>query len=99
MRAILHIKGHLTSLAAKTVFEAYESIVLKKGMKIVIDFAQTQYINSSGVSVLVQLIKQSQKKKHKIEFAGLNEHLQHVFQVIGFSDFISIHASVDKALN
>ena len=79
------------------IFEAYKEIPEEQIGKVVIDFQKTDYINSSGIAVLIQLIKDGKPRKGGFAFANLNPHLYRVFDAVGFTDIIPVHNTVQEA--
>ena len=95
---VLHIKGQLSFQSSENIFENYAKITAEPNSRILISFAETEYINSSGVSVLVEILRQAKKENKNIEFSDLNQNLQNVFNIIGLSSYITIHQNIKEAL-
>ncbi|EMN49686.1 STAS domain protein [Leptospira interrogans str. L1207] len=95
---IIHIEGEITSEADETILEKYESIPEGKRDRVILNFQGTSYINSAGIATLISLITKASEAKRKIEFAGLNEHFRKVMDIVGLTDFVLIHNSLQEAL-
>ena len=95
---ILSLEGKLTSMQQDKFFQVYQEISQEKVGKVIIDFQKTEYVNSSGISVLIQLIKDGELKQRSFIFAGLNPHLCRVFDAVGFSDIIPIYSTIEEAI-
>ncbi len=96
---ILHITGRLVATPSNVVINAYESIPKKRREKVIIDFGETEYVNSSGISILIQLVKESDRNKNKIIFCSLSAHLCRVFEAVGLSEIVPVYSNVKKALD
>ena len=79
------------------LFQTYQELPQEQVAKVIIDFQKTEYINSSGISVLIQLIKHGELRQGIFVFSGLNPHLYRVFDAVGFSDVIPIHNTIQEA--
>lgn len=96
---IIYISGEITSEADEDIINAYESIPEDKRARIIIDFKETSYINSAGIATLISLITKASENQGKIEFSGLNAHFRKVMDIVGLTDFVLIHDSLEQALN
>ncbi len=94
----MQLKGEITSEAEEALLECYDSIPRDKLGHVVFDFSETQYINSSGIAVLIQLIQRASDSRYKIEFASLSPHFRKVMDIVGLTDFVKIHNSLEDAL-
>lgn len=95
---VIYIAGEITSEADEDIVNSYNSIPSDKRSRIIIDFTKTAYINSAGIATLISLITKASENHGKIEFAGLNSHFRKVMDIVGLTDFVIIHESVEQAL-
>lgn len=59
---------------------------LKAGcQKIVVDFSQTEIVNSIGVSILLGVIDSASTAGATVEFSEVNEHTVELFEMLGVS--------------
>jgi anti-sigma B factor antagonist len=66
--------------------------------KFVIDFANTGYIDSSGLGVLVSLSKKIREQGGELRLSSLNEDLRTLFELTKLDTLFSIADSRDEAL-
>jgi anti-sigma B factor antagonist len=66
--------------------------------KFVIDFANTGYIDSSGLGVLVSLSKKIREQGGELRLASLNEDLRTLFELTKLDTLFRIADSRDEAL-
>jgi anti-sigma B factor antagonist len=72
---------------------------LEKGeRKFLIDFAQTGYIDSSGLGVLVSLSKKIREHGGELRLANLNDDLQTLFELTKLDTLFQIAESRERAL-
>jgi anti-sigma B factor antagonist len=64
----------------------------------VIDFANTGYIDSSGLGVLVSLSKKIREQSGELRLAGLNEDLRTLFELTKLDTLFKIADSRSDAL-
>ncbi len=65
--------------------------------KFVIDFANTGYIDSSGLGVLVSLSKKIREQGGELRLAGLNEDLRTLFELTKLDTLFMIADTRDQA--
>src|SRR4029077_1495228 len=66
--------------------------------KFLIDFAQTGYIDSSGLGVLVSLSKKIREQGGELRLANLNDDLQTLFELTKLDTLFQISDSRERAL-
>lgn len=59
--------------------------------EIVLDFKQVDYINSTGIAVIVGVLAMARAEGRQIGAVGLSDHYREVFQITRLSDFIHIY--------
>jgi anti-sigma B factor antagonist len=66
--------------------------------KILIDFSDTGYIDSSGLGALVSLSKKLRESDGELRLAGLNDDLRTLFELTKLDTLFRIDASPEEAL-
>ena len=66
--------------------------------KVLIDFSNTGYIDSSGLGVLVSLSKKIREQGGELRLANLNEDLKTLFELTKLDTLFHISNSRDEAL-
>lgn len=88
---IIFIEGDLTSDADGDAKGVYSSVKEKySSKKLIVNFENTKYINSSGIATLIHIIQDVNEKGGVIAFVGMSEHLKKVMNIVGISDFVRI---------
>jgi len=67
--------------------------------KFLIDFAQTGYIDSSGLGVLVSLSKKIREQGGELRLANLNDDLKTLFELTKLDTLFQISDTRDRALS
>jgi anti-anti-sigma factor len=96
--AIINIKGDLTAVTGDSVEEAYQKISLDGAKKVLFFFDKECYINSGGIAILIGVVSESIEGDQVIRIAGLSEHFQRIFSMVGLTKYAAIFASEDVAL-
>ena len=96
--SIIDIQGEVSAFAEKVLMDAYTEASSSTTRKIILNFSGLEYMNSSGIGLIVTLlIRVNRQKQHLLAF-GLSEHYRHIFEITRLNDAIRIYHSEDEAL-
>ena len=59
--------------------------------EIIVNFSQTELVNSIGISILLGLIDIASSKGAKIVFTDMNDHTIELFDMLGLTRHVEIH--------
>jgi anti-sigma B factor antagonist len=96
--AVIDIEGELTGFAEGVLMDAYEQASDGGVRGIVLNFEGLEYMNSSGIGLLVTLLIRVNREKQKLLTYGLSEHYRSIFEITRLDDAIEIHDTEDGAL-
>ncbi len=63
-----------------------------------LDFGGLEYMNSSGIGLLVTLLVRAQRNHQRMLAFGLTEHYRQIFELTRLDEAIAIHETEDAAL-
>jgi anti-sigma B factor antagonist len=55
-----------------------------------LDFTATDYINSTGIALIVRLLAEARRDGRTVHARGLTEHYREIFRITRLSDFMTI---------
>lgn len=96
--SIIEIEGELTAFAEQRLMDAYAAASTPGTRAILLNFSGLEYMNSSGIGLIVTLLIRVNRQKQKLLAYGLSEHYQHIFRLTRLTDAIEIHASEREAV-
>ena len=96
--SIIDIQGEVTAFAEQVLMQAYSEASLPTTHAIILNFSDLDYMNSSGIGLLVTLLIRVNRQKQQLLSYGLNEHYRHIFNLTRISDAIHIYDSEEAAL-
>ena len=79
---IIDLSGDVTNQGQETIYNAYAKALQTKPERILFNFSDTEYINTSGIAVLIKIVMQAEKTGHKIGLFGMSSHYQKVFELV-----------------
>jgi len=96
--AIIEIEGEMTGFAEDALMEAYNEAGDTRGRAIILDFSGLEYMNSSGIGLLVTLLIRAQRQEQRLMACGLSDHYRHIFDITRLNEAIGIYDTADEAL-
>jgi anti-sigma B factor antagonist len=95
--AILAFSGDIASTSKDMVLQAYHGVGPVK--KVLLDFTGVDYINSSGISIIIQMLIEERSAGHRtIGIFGLTPHFKKVFTMVGVAKYAAISPDEATAL-
>src|SRR5205807_8774720 len=96
--SIIDIEGDVSAFAEDVLMEAYSEASTPTTRTIILNFDGLEYMNSSGIGLIVTLLIRVNRQKQRLLAFGLSEHYRHIFEITRLSDAIRIYNSEDEAL-
>ena len=88
---VLRFVGDITSTSEAVVLGTYEGLSPETSQRILLDFSKVEYLNSSGIALIIQLMYAASKKGQAIQTFGLTPHFQKVFTMVGITKYTRLH--------
>ena len=96
--SIVDIQGDLTGTSEEVLMAAYEEASRERASSIILNFTGLDYMNSSGIGLLVTMLIRTQRKKQALLAYGLSEHYRQIFDLTRLNEAIGIYADESAAL-
>lgn len=96
--SVIDIRGELTGFAEGVLMEAYDQASEGGVRAIILNFEGLEYMNSSGIGLLVTLLIRVNREKQRLLTCGLTEHYRHIFELTRLDDAISINGTEQEAV-
>jgi anti-anti-sigma factor len=65
----------------------------------VLNFERADYINSTGIALIVGLLAQARRHAIDVTAFGLSDHYREIFEITRLADFMTITDSEDSAVS
>lgn len=95
---VLDLRGEINGLAMEALNEAYAQAEAEDPEVILLNFAQVDYINSTGIALIVGLLGRARASGRRLLACGLSEHYVEIFNITRLSDFMNVFPDEDSAL-
>lgn len=89
-RVSMHLSGRIDRDAADALDTAYRQAAETGINRVGLDFGDVEYINSTGIALIVGLLGKARADSSEVHANGLSEHYRHIFEITRLSDFITI---------
>jgi anti-sigma B factor antagonist len=96
--AVLHMKGEINGFAEEALAEAYGKADAESPKAVVLDFAEVEYINSTGIALIVGLLAKARASGRRMIVCGLSDHYVEIFTITRLSDFMSVVEDEENAI-
>jgi len=96
--SVILFEGNLDTSTAPQAQEQIDQIIDGGSTKILINFESLNYISSAGLRVLLFTAKKLKAQSGEIKICGLNDTVQEVFDISGFSSILSVASTEEEAL-
>jgi anti-sigma B factor antagonist len=96
--SVIDVKGELTAFAEGVLMDAYAQASDGRVRALVLNFEGLEYMNSSGIELLVALLIRVNREKQRLLTYGLSEPYRNIFQITRLDHAIGIYDSEEEAV-
>jgi anti-sigma B factor antagonist len=96
--SIIDIQGDVTAFAEQVLSETYSQASANNIRAIILNFQGLEYMNSSGIGLLVTILIRAKRQGQKLMAVGLNEHYRHIFELTRLNEAIHLYEREADAL-
>jgi anti-anti-sigma factor len=88
--SVVVMSGTVNRAAKQGLEAAYEEAAAIPG-RVLMDFRAVDYINSTGIAVIVGVLAMARAEDREVGAFGLTDHYREVFNITRLSDFMTIY--------
>ena len=96
--SIIDIEGDVNANSENQLMDAYAQANASNPRAVILNFNGLEYMNSSGIGLLVTLLIRVQRQKQKLLAFGLSDHYTQIFELTRLNEAIGIYADEAEAL-
>ena len=96
--AVLDLRGEINGFAQEALDAAYAEAEKANPETILLNFEGVDYINSTGIALIVSLLARARATKRRLVAYGLSDHYVEIFNITRLSDFVSVFPDEESAL-
>lgn len=87
---VIELHGDVNRAAQEGLARVYDEAESGPG-RMLLDFVHVDYINSTGIALIVGVLARARAEGREVGAFGLTEHYRELFQITRLSDFMTIY--------
>jgi anti-anti-sigma factor len=96
---LIKVKGSLLSEEeASELHRAIAEFVNRRSQRLLIDFSETEYLNSTAIGVLVAAHTSYAKRKWQLKLCTMHKHVHVIFMITNLMKIFSVYDTHEEAL-
>ena len=94
----LRFTGDISSASKDAVVGTYQALDKVSHQRILLEFKGVEYLNSSGIALVIQVLMEASKSAQTIAICGLTPHFTKVFTMVGITKYASLYPDEAAAI-
>ncbi len=95
--AVMDLSGDIDRSAESALEAAYVEATTGLDVPVLLNFSNVEYINSTGIAVIVGILARARKEHRQVIACGLSDHYKEIFSITRLSDFMAVLDSEEEA--
>jgi anti-anti-sigma factor len=95
---VIYAGDYLNKLSGERIEREAQNLLDAGCVALVVNFKDTQLVNSIGVSILLGIIDAARKSSAELVFTEINEHTAELFEMLGLSRHVRLEKDEQTAL-
>jgi len=87
---VLRFEGDIASTSKDAVLGTYQALSKDAAKLVLLDFSKVEYINSSGIALVIQMLIEASNSGQKVYAFGLSPHFTKVFTMVGITKYAGL---------
>lgn len=96
--SVLRFEGDIASTSKEAVLGSYQALPKATVKLILLDFTKVDYINSSGIALVIQMLIEAANSGQKVFAYGLSAHFTKVFTMVGITKYAGLFPDQASAI-
>jgi anti-anti-sigma factor len=89
--AVIDVGGQVTGYAEDVLAAAYDEAAATRPPLVALNLEDLEYMNSSGIGLLVTLLIRAQRSGTRLAAIGLSDHYREIFRLTRLDEAIEIY--------
>lgn len=96
--AIIDLQGDVNASGERAIKGAYRSATEQGARNILFNLEEAEYINTSGIAVLIGIVMEAQKAEQKVLVYGVSSHYKKIFELVRLPMYVEMCDTEEEAL-
>ena len=88
--AVVDLRGEINASAEEALNAAYAEAERQASDTVLLKFDQVDYINSTGIALIVGLLTRSRSANRRLAACSLSDHYREIFAITRLADFMPV---------
>src|ERR671939_612401 len=97
--AVIDLTGEINGFAEEALNAAYAEAESNDPEAILLNFEGVDYINSTGIALIVGLLARARVSQRRLVAYGLSDHYVEIFEITRLSDFMGVFPDEQSAMS
>jgi anti-sigma B factor antagonist len=97
--AIIDLHGEINAFAEDVLNGAYAEAESSNPEAILLNFSDVDYINSTGIALIVGLLARARESGRRLLACGLTEHYEEIFNITRLAEFMNVFPDEASAMS
>jgi anti-anti-sigma factor len=97
--AVIDLVGDINASAEQALNDAYARATATRPGSVALNFERADYINSTGIALIVGLLAQARTHGIEVRAFGLSDHYREIFEITRLADFMTITDNEERAVS
>jgi anti-anti-sigma factor len=96
--AIMTLRGDVNAAGEEPIRGAYTSATADGARYILFDLGDAEYINTSGIAVLIGIVMEAQRADQRVLIYGISSHYRKIFELVRLPMYVEMCETEAEAL-
>ena len=96
--SVIDLHGEITSAAEPALTATYAQALAQATPGILLNFSDVDYINSTGIALVVSFLSQTRAAQRTLMACGLSEHYIEIFRITRLAEYMQVFPNEASAL-
>src|SRR5215467_9329704 len=87
---VLDFPRDVTAQTRETAYSAYNELARAKVKTVGLNFGTTDYMNSAGIGLIINLVEDATQAGRKVYAYGLGSHYRKLFNMVGLTERVTL---------
>jgi len=97
--SVIDFDGEVNGFTESILMDAYQQASKDNTHAIILNFEKLDYLNSSGIGLLVTILIRAQRQDQRLLACGLSDHYREIFALTRLDEAIGIYATESEAIS
>lgn len=96
--SVVDVNGSITAQSESELMDAFTLASSGKTRGVILNFSGLEYMNSTGIGLLVTLLVRANRQQQQMMAFGLNDHYRNIFELTRLNEAIHIYPDENRAV-